>query len=518
MKAWAYSEDQLRTTHGIQPEAVVDTDAVFLNFDGITYGKGASVLKQLVAVVGPAAFRAACRAYTARHAWGTASLADFLAAVQDAVGAAVDVRAWAAEWLVAPGLNTLAPELTLDAGGCLVRLLRVSQSAPDAWPTLRSHTLEVAFHDAAGVVMATLRVVVAGPSTEVALPPGGLALPRALAYVNANHDDHAYAKIALDPLTLAFARSGGVSPRSCPSPLNRQLLYDALWDMTRDARLPATAYVGIALRALPEETNAELAASVLRRCDACVATYLRVGRAARPAEGLYQLCARLAVAPGGPPSLRTVYTRAMPAFAGAAAAGAEALVALLDTPAPGGPVLDQGARWAALAVTAARGAPGTDARIEGELARDGSDRGRRGAVTARAAVPDAAVKAAAWAAFVDPASRASLHEAAAAMAGFWLGRSGLPEGVQRFYEDAFFGAVGAVFETRGKQFAQAFFGALVPRCDDDGAVLARVRARACERPCARLTWAAVTDNRAPRRAAGGPGAPVPATDARCEAG
>ena len=107
MKMWAYREDQRPTTHRIADE-IASTDETFLNFDGITYGKGAAVLKQLVAAIGPDAFRTGLQDYFRRHRFGNASLADFLAALQE--GSGVDLVHWAARWLRTASLNTLAAE------------------------------------------------------------------------------------------------------------------------------------------------------------------------------------------------------------------------------------------------------------------------------------------------------------------------------------------------------------------------------------------------------------------------
>ena len=139
MKAWAYRQDQLVTTHPIAGQ-VRDTDETFLNFDGITYGKGAAVLKQLVAAVGMDGFREGMRIYFRRHAFGNTTLAEFLDAIGE--GAGRDLHPWAALWLETASLNTLAASWEVEDG--LLASLAIAQTAPEDYPTLRPHRLDVA--------------------------------------------------------------------------------------------------------------------------------------------------------------------------------------------------------------------------------------------------------------------------------------------------------------------------------------------------------------------------------------
>src|SRR5206468_10073079 len=105
-KSWAYRQDQLPSTHPIAAD-IVDLQAVEVNFDGITYAKGASVLKQLVAYVGLDHFLEGVRRYFARHAWGNTVLADLLDALEETSGR--DLASWSKEWLETAGVNTLRP-------------------------------------------------------------------------------------------------------------------------------------------------------------------------------------------------------------------------------------------------------------------------------------------------------------------------------------------------------------------------------------------------------------------------
>ena len=164
-KTWAYRQDQLPTTHPIVAE-IPDIESIYLNFDGITYAKGASVLKQLVAWVGPDRFLEGIRAYCRRHEFGNAELRDFLAALEEASGR--DLHAWSREWLETAGVNTLRPEI--EAGDSAIERFAVRQEAPPDQPTLRSHRLAIGLYDVTSGELRRRRRVeldVTGERTEV---------------------------------------------------------------------------------------------------------------------------------------------------------------------------------------------------------------------------------------------------------------------------------------------------------------------------------------------------------------
>ena len=200
MKAWAYRQDQLVTTHPIAGQ-VRDTDETFLNFDGITYGKGAAVLKQLVAAVGMDGFREGMRIYFRRHAFGNTTLAEFLDAIGE--GAGRDLHGWAALWLETASLNTIAASWDVEDGS--LASLSIAQTAPEDYPTLRPHQLDLALvgagdDGAGGPTIEALAVSVEGVSTVVE-EAAGRAAPQ---LVMPNHNDHAFVKVALDDRSLDY--------------------------------------------------------------------------------------------------------------------------------------------------------------------------------------------------------------------------------------------------------------------------------------------------------------------------
>src|SRR6202789_2523044 len=206
-KAWAYRQDQLPSTHPIAAD-IPDIDAVEVNFDGITYAKGASVLKQLVAYVGRENFLAGVRKYFAAHAWGNATLADLLSALEDTSGR--DLASWSSEWLETAGVNTLRPSFEVDADGRFASFA-VVQEAAATHPTLRSHRIGIGFYvitDAGITRRHRIETDVAGPRTVIAELAGQ---PRP-DLVLVNDDDLTYAKIRLDEHSLrTLIGSGGRS-------------------------------------------------------------------------------------------------------------------------------------------------------------------------------------------------------------------------------------------------------------------------------------------------------------------
>ena len=148
-KTWAYRQDELPSTHPIATDAP-DVQTAEVNFDGITYAKGASVLKQLGAYVGVEAFLAGLRDYFAEHAYGNTTLADLLTALEKA--SSRNLGDWSKLWLETAGINTLHPDFTLDADGNYTSF-EIVQSAPDevaATNTIRPHPLAVGVYDEQG--------------------------------------------------------------------------------------------------------------------------------------------------------------------------------------------------------------------------------------------------------------------------------------------------------------------------------------------------------------------------------
>ncbi|WP_289018629.1 aminopeptidase N [uncultured Ornithinimicrobium sp.] len=410
-KAWAYKQDQLSSTHPVAAD-MVDLAAVEVNFDGITYAKGASVLKQLVAYVGREAFRDGLRAYFARHAWGNTTLADLLAELEVTSGR--DLRQWSKVWLETAGVNTLTPHVKVDEDGTMTSVV-IEQTAPEEHPTLRPHRLAVGCYDLVdGGLVRTHRVEldVDGDRTEVAELAGR---PRP-ALLLVNDDDLAYAKIRLDEVSLRTALE---HVRDFEQSLPRSLVLGAAWDMTRDGEMPATDYVRLVLRALPGETDSTLLRVLVQQVTTAAKTYTaeshRQDVVAELAAGLR--AAAEGAEPGGDAQLQLV-------TAWAALARSEEDVARVDGLLSGGQELaglelDQDMRWTLLTSLAAAGAADED-RIAEEQRRDDTATGREKAARARAALPTPEAKEAAWVAAVEQQGLSNSVLAAMALGWGWV--------------------------------------------------------------------------------------------------
>jgi aminopeptidase N len=389
-KSWAYRQDQLPSTHPIAAD-IPDIHAVEVNFDGITYAKGAAVLKQLVAYVGRENFLDGVRKYFGAHAWGNATLADLLSALEQTSGR--DLASWSREWLQTAGVNTLRPAYSVGADGRFTEFA-VEQEAAETHPLLRSHRIAIGLYDRTEAGLSRrLRVEtdVAGPRTVIPELAGQLRPDLVLV----NDDDLSYAKIRLDPHSLQtlIDNSIGLFTDSLPA----ALCWAAAWDMCRDGEMAARDYVRLVLAGITSVADISVVQTLLRQAGTAVRRFADPGW--RP-TGLALLASAvrdllLAAPPGSDEQL--AYVRA---FAGAATSAEDlALVAdLLDGSVRlDGLSVDTEMRWALLARLVSRGFRSFGvAEIDAELARDATDAGERHAATCRAAIPTAEAKRATW--------------------------------------------------------------------------------------------------------------------------
>jgi aminopeptidase N len=455
MKTWAYRQDQLPSTHPIMAE-IKDLDDVLVNFDGITYAKGASVLKQLVAYVGMDEFFAGVQVYFKRHAWENTRLADLLGALEETSGR--DLKTWSKAWLETAGINVLRPELVVDENG-IVTSFAVRQEAPvlpvgaKGEAVLRPHRIAVGAYDLTdGKLVRTRRIEldVDGELTEVPFPLG----TRRPDVILLNDDDLSYAKVRLDEQSLAVVRDHvGDFTESLP----RALVWAAAWDMTRDGELATRDYLELVLHGIAKESDIGVVQSLHRQVKLALDLYAdpswRDTGLARWTEAAQ---AHLeAAAPGSDQQL--AWTRA---FAAAARTPAQLdlLAGLLDgTVSYDGLAVDTELRWAVLHRLVATGRA-ADEQIEAELVRDPTSAGEQHAVGARAARPTGDSKAAAWSSVVED-DRLPNAVQQAVIGGFVQTdqRELLAD-----YTDRYFAEVKRVWETRSHEMAQQVVVGLYP--------------------------------------------------------
>ena len=391
-KTWAYRQDQLPSTHPVVAE-INDLEDVQVNFDGITYAKGGSVLKQLAAWVGIEQFFAGVSAYFKKHAWGNTELSDLLAELETTSGR--ELTSWSKKWLETAGVNTLSPEIKTDDAGAITRFAIV-QTAPADYPTIRPHRLGVGFYTLDGDALVRthhIEIDVDGDLTEVA-ELKGLARPD---LVLLNDDDLAYAKIRLDDRSLqtAVEHLGKIS-----DPLARSLVWGAAWDQTRDAEASASDYVDLVLRNIGTETESTTVRTTLGQLQLAANSYVapekREETRAKVADGLWALAQQ--AEPGSDSQLQFVT-----AFASAASTDEhwERVRALRDaTTTLEGLTIDDDLSWTLLVSLAAGGAV-DEAAIDEALSADNTAKGGEFAAQAKAALPTREAKRAAWSSLID---------------------------------------------------------------------------------------------------------------------
>ncbi|MGZ4544747.1 MAG: aminopeptidase N [Blastococcus sp.] len=408
-KSWAYAQDQLPSTHPIAAD-IPDVAAVEVNFDGITYAKGASVLKQLVAYVGREEFLAGVQRYFRTHEYGNTTLADLLAPLSESSGR--DLSEWVDQWLRTSQVNTLRPVYELTDDGRYASFA-IEQTAVDEHPVLRNHRLAVGLYsEGPDGLTRTSRVEldVAGARTEVTELVGHPAADLVLV----NDDDLTYAKLRLDPRSLATLRT---RIGAMPDPLARALCWSAAWDMTRDAELPAREWVELVLAGVDAETETSVVQSLLARVQTALTSFSDPSWAP---TGWTQLAdhalAALEAAPAGS-DVQLQWSRTL-ASAARTDEHAAVLRGLLDgSRTVEGLEVDTDARWALLSGLVAIDAAG-DAEIDAEAERDATATGARRAATARALRPTKESKEETWnAVFHDENVPNSVHEAM--LLGFW---------------------------------------------------------------------------------------------------
>ncbi len=455
-KAWAYRQDQFPTTHPITAD-IRDLEDAKLNFDGITYAKGASVLKQLVAYAGADAFFEGARRYFRRHAFGNTELADLLDILEDTSGR--DLKSWAAAWLQTAGVNTLTPQLTVDAEGRITELAVLQDG-----DVQRPHRIAVGLYDrdADGALVRTERfeLDVTGARTVVT----GAAGRTRPALVLLNDDDLTYCKIRFDEESLETLRTG---LGAIKDDLARALAWSAVWNLTRDALMPARDYVALVLRFAGQEANIGVLQSLHAQAKGAVDLYADPAWRGEGGRLLADSALRelRSAVPGSDHQL------AWARFLAQTANGSEHLGLvrglLAGTARIDGLEVDQELRWSLWLTLAAAGQAGEE-ELAGEFAADNTASGRRQHTQCLAARPTPEAKAAAWSAVIDSDELPNaLVEAN--IAGF-----GVPahRDLTALYAAPYFKLLERVWAERTIEIAMRIVGGFFPQAQVDEATLA----------------------------------------------
>ncbi len=436
-KAWAYQQDQLPTTHPIVAD-IVDLEAAKLNFDGITYAKGAAVLKQLVAFVGDEAFFEGARRYFAANAYGNTTLDDFLVQLSEVSGR--DMSGWSQAWLQTTGMSTLSLSTDGEGGTVLV------QDDP------RPHRLRIGLYrwDEGRLVRGgQVSVDIAEERTPIELPEADLVL--------LNDDDLTYAKVRLDERSLTTVEE---SLSSIDDPLARALVWSALWNATRDGEMDAARYVGIVRAHAPSESNIGLLAGILPNAMFALRHYVADRAREREQRAWTEATwSALHDAESGSDA-QLSWARALATASSFDDVHHEGVRSLLDGDAPDGLIVDPDLRWQLLTALSATGHATTE-EIASELQRDDTGSGRTAARRALASRPEPSVRAAAWDSAWNDLSLSNDH-LDAEIGGF---RAGGRRDLVAPFDGEYFERIRDVWRTRSIELAQRLVVGLFPAAD-----------------------------------------------------
>ena len=459
IKNWAITQDQLITTHPIAG-TVQDTDETFLNFDGITYGKGASVLKQLVATIGIDGFKEGMRQYFRTYAYKNATLKDFLNSLEK--GSGQELKKWSELWLETSSLNTISAKWTTNETS--LTELELQQSAPIEYPTIRPHKLEIALISSIDNTVSSIPAAITEQQTIIPLeqdyPIPALVFP--------NYNDHGYAKISLDSSSLDFVKKG---LETIDDALLRQQLWSSLWNMVRDQQLSSVDFLELVRTKISMESNIELVDAVLSHASAAQGRYVPDEWRERETHLMFET-AQNCLATAKTNDEKIIWGRAAVGFAiskkditwlGNLADGKELIT---------GFTLDQDMRWTIATKYVGFDLAGASARVKKEQEQDPSDRGTRAHLRCETSVPSSEIKQIAWERFVEE-GYGSRYLNQAAMSGFnWTHQRELLAP----YVELFFDQVSTVFQERDREFATVFYSGLYPAYLVDQDTLNRSRA------------------------------------------
>ena len=409
-KRSAYRADQRVTTHPIEV-SVPDTESFHTVFDSITYGKGASVLKQLVHTLGEETFRLGVSAYLKKHAYGNTTLEDFTDSLAEE--ADKDVDGWVDAWLHRAGVNTVTVSRECDGG--VLEELSISQTAAAELPTLREHRLQLGLYrlDRESRLRALERVPLTVSGSETVVDEArGKPCPT---LVYPNLDDWGYVKIGHGSRTLMLA---AMHVSELQDPLQRSMLWHDLWEAVRDSELTLAAFAAVAIQQVRKETNVKVIDQVLEALTDTLAHLNRMKLADTLDTYLPRIeelawSKALAATPGG--DLQRTWLDGYVGVAQSPEALARLHALLEGTVSLKGLEVDQDRRWAIITRLNAGAHPGSREARERERQRDGSAAGYKQAIAADAARPEIGTKRKWLDEFLDPRSEYSFSEQRAAM-------------------------------------------------------------------------------------------------------
>ena len=454
-KSWAYRQDQLPSTHPIMAN-IRDLEDVEVNFDGITYAKGASVLRQMVAWVGQDKFFEGVAEYFRKHHHGNTTLNDLLVELEKASGR--DLDSWSDVWLQKAGVTTLRPVIEVDAHDDIAAFA-IKQEVPAEWPTQRPHRLGIGGYDVrvdehGDVALERVMFVeidIDGRSTEVA-ELIGVHRP---ALILVNDGDLAYAKVRLDKESLATAVE---HLSGFQEPLPRSMVFAAAWDMTRDGEMPARQYVELILKNIGAEDQSTVTMMLLRQLETTLALFVTPEESEAATHAAADALWHLAITAEAGSDNQLQFVKAFASLA-STEGQLDSVQGLLDEKLLLEDLaIDSDLGWDLLTSLVAGGRC-EEIAIELQLTKDATASGERRAALARAALPTAAGKRAAWDLLVNADKDLPNALQSAATSGFG---HVLDTALLEPYVDEYFGAVRRIYNEKTNEMAANLIEGLYP--------------------------------------------------------
>jgi len=452
-KTWAYRQDQLPSTHPIVAP-INDLQDVQVNFDGITYAKGASVLRQLVAWVGQEEFMRALRSYFEKHSWSNATLADLLAELESTSGRELD--SWSKVWLETAGVNTLTPSITAAEDGTL-ESVEVIQTAPNDYPTLRPHRMTAGFYDLRdGKLVRTHRVEFDVEGERTAIPGvAGRARPDLILL---NDEDLAYAKVRLDERSFDTAVA---HLRDFEESLPRAVVWGAAWDGTRDGQIPARQFVDLVLNDIDAETDSTSIMTQLRNLATTLKMYVRSDAQEATREKAAQRLWEIAQSAPAGSDRQLQFVQAFAAHATTEEQKDTVRALLEGQQRLEGLEIDRDLAWRLLIALAAAGRA-DEAEIDAAAAEDNTSTGAQKAAQAKAAIPTAEAKNRVWEQVVEHHDLPNVIQRSAIM-GF---NATTKSSLLRPFIPRYFAAIERVWQELSHEISQQIITGLFPQVVD----------------------------------------------------
>ncbi len=452
-KTWAYRQDQLPSTHPIVAP-INDLQDVQVNFDGITYAKGASVLRQLVAWVGQEEFMRALRSYFEKHSWSNATLADLLAELESTSGRELD--SWSKVWLETAGVNTLTPSITAAEDGTL-ESVEVIQTAPNDYPTLRPHRMTAGFYDLRdGKLVRTHRVEFDVEGERTAIPGvAGRARPDLILL---NDEDLAYAKVRLDERSFDTAVA---HLRDFEESLPRAVVWGAAWDGTRDGQIPARQFVDLVLNNIDAETDSTSIMTQLRNLATTLKMYVRSDAQEATREKAAQRLWEIAQSAPAGSDRQLQFVQAFAAHATTEEQKDTVRALLEGQQRLEGLEIDRDLAWRLLIALAAAGRA-DEAEIDAAAAEDNTSTGAQKAAQAKAAIPTAEAKNRVWEQVVEHHDLPNVIQRSAIM-GF---NATTKRSLLRPFIPRYFAAIERVWQELSHEISQQIITGLFPQVVD----------------------------------------------------